>query len=162
MSVSVFPFTIVLISVVFDVMTSVFFRHMLYNCYRWDFEQGATFPWSHTIDSSLLRKMYGSSYGKQVEFWCRLVKMQVFAGCRFQLHVLGTRRGQVSLLNFERPKNIVTWFRSVVGLYHITQALLHTGYVDISTSYIYTRMCGQFDGTLSSLCWLMCLFLKML
>ena len=38
--------------------------------------------------------------------------MQVFAGCRFQLHVLGTRRGQVSLLNFERPKNIVTWFRS--------------------------------------------------
>ena len=111
MSVSVFPFTIVLISVVFDVMTSVFFRHMLYNCYRWDFEQGATFPWSHTIDSSLLRKMYGSSYGKQVECWCRLVKMQVFAGCRFQLHVLGTRRGQVSLLNFERPKNIV-WFRS--------------------------------------------------
>ena len=89
--------------------------------------------------------MYGSSYGKQVEFWCRLVKMQVFAGCRFQLHVLCTRRGQVSLLTLKGPR--ISYGFEVVGLSHITQALLHTGYVDISTSCIYTRMCGQFDGT---------------
>ena len=47
--------------------------------------------------------MYGSSYGKQVEFRCRLVKIQVFAGSRFQMNVLVTRRGQVSLLTLKSP-----------------------------------------------------------
>ena len=52
-----------------------------------------------------------SSYGKQVDFWCRLILVQVFAGSRFHLHVLGTRRGRVSLLTLKKSMNIV-WFRS--------------------------------------------------
>ena len=82
--------------------------------------------------------MYGSSYGKQVEFWRRLVKIQVFAGSRFQLHVLVTRRGPVSLTNFEKPMNIV-WFRSGRSIsYHpgIATCRLYR-YIDVVCIYIY-------------------------